>query len=295
MIAGGLVIAESKQSSPRRSATLDEELWIPDLDRHVRDVRIDGPRGFLINLADIHRGAVGHNEALLRRVVRAIKAVPPMRWTLGGDSVNLATLTSPSSPFEETEHGEDQIDKVAEILGPIVGQCVAGIEGNHPARTKKFANLSATKYLCRLLGVPYLESMAFVRFAVGHNTYVHVIHHSPFGTGGKRAGATVNRVEDLADNYDGADAVWGEHSHGRAYARKYRIGFRGTQKDPALVQQLLIASGSYQTWEGYARARPYRPGPTGSIIVEMTGSHHEKDMRVHERLRDFIATLGLNV
>lgn len=101
----------------------------------------------LIPLGDIHIGAAGCDEALLRGAIYEIADTPECYWIGMGDYIDAVNVRDPRfdastlAPWLRTEHLGDlvraQRDRLLGLLEPIAGRCLAMLCGNHEAMVRK--------------------------------------------------------------------------------------------------------------------------------------------------------------
>lgn len=269
-----------------------------ELSPHITTIKINDEKAFFTDLTDVHIGHKGVDYEALDAFVEVVKATPNLYVFIGGDASNHANRGSKSSPWEEDMSPREQIKGKYDVYGnlvnrglvqifePIQDRILGIIDGNHnTTRLKEFNDMSAAEYYSDLTGVPYYGALAMVEFVIGNgkNSYLHFLHHS--GATGKRK--NVNALQDRVFNWE-ADVHWGEHTHKSHFARDTVVYYDRKNKKPLVRDRLYINGSSYLSWSGYAKDKLYAPNETGCKIVEMSGKRGEWDMRVYERVRDFV-------
>lgn len=167
----------------------------------------------LYPIGDIHIGDKCFGRESRRKLqgyINWIRATPNAYAVLMGDLVNVATLTSPSSPFDQNMTLDDQIKTVVGYFEPIKHKILGAIEGNHEQRLGRYVGYSPTISICERLGIKYLNDSAVIIFRLGcrpkqfksnpssrgcRGSFVGYFHHSVGG--GATIGGKMNRVEKL--------------------------------------------------------------------------------------------------
>jgi len=101
----------------------------------------------IVPLGDLHIGAKACDEALLRKVIRRIAADPRCYWVGMGDYgeyINTSDLRFDPLTLADWIGMDDLVDLAAAqsqylrgLLNPILGKCLALLEGNHELRIKR--------------------------------------------------------------------------------------------------------------------------------------------------------------
>lgn len=265
---------------------------------HCRSIKIDADKAYFTDLTDLHVGANGFDEEALVNFIDVVKNTPNMYFLIGGDASNHANRGSKSSQFDDYASPREQIKGkyergklvrkgLVQLFDPILDRCLGIIDGNHnTTRLKDFNDMSAAEYFADITGIPYLGAFALIEFVVGKqakNSYLHHIHHSG-STGAKK---NLNKLQDRGFNWD-ADVYWGEHTHKDHFGRDTIIRWDRKNKKPYIRDKVYINGNSYLSWSGYAKAAGYAPNTTGAKIVEMNGQRGNWDIRVYERVKDFV-------
>ena len=87
----------------------DTDLHLAPIAKELNDctvfLRVNAPRAYFIDLADLHEAAKHQNSAALRKMISTIASTENMYVVIGGDSTENATLAKgSSSPYEEKHH-----------------------------------------------------------------------------------------------------------------------------------------------------------------------------------------------
>lgn len=252
---------------------------------------------FFTDLTDLHIGTNGFDEEALTNFVGIVKQIPNFYVFIGGDATNHANRGSKSSPFDDYMTPKEQVKGkfesgklvrrgMLQIFEPIQDRIIGISDGNHnTTRLKEFNDMSAAEYYADISGVKYFGALAMIEFVVGtgKNSYLHFIHHS--GSTGKRK--NLNALQDRAINWD-ADVMWGEHTHKDLFGRDTVVYYDRKNKKPMVRDRLYVNGNSYLSWSGYAKDKLYSPNKTGATILEMSGKRGGWDVRVYERVKDFV-------
>jgi hypothetical protein len=186
-------------------------------------------------VGDIHYGGRDCNLKLLRACVRKIATDPLHYWIGMGDYAEWIVPTDPRfdfrdlSPEEKAEklHGmvsSHERDIATELL-PIKERCLGMIEGNHEHKLTKRLYVPVQANLCRAiggesntldLGYSAIVKLRLIRKNGSSSTSSMCkvyLHHG--AGGGRKKGAKVNRVEDLASMFPYCDIYVQGHVHDR--------------------------------------------------------------------------------
>lgn len=275
----------------------NKKLLEQELSQHFVSIRVNSDVAFFTNLTDLHVGHKGFDRQALKNFVEVVKSVPNFYVFIGGDATNHANKGSKSSQFEEDMTPREQIkgkweygrlvkEGLIQLLEPIQDRIIGISDGNHNTRRlKEFNDMSAAEYYADLTGIRYFGPLAIIEFVVGpgKNSYIHFIHHS--GSTGKRK--NLNALQDRVWNWE-ADVHWGEHTHKNHFGRDVVISFDRKNKKPLIRDRLYVNGNSYLSWSGYAKDKLYAPNRTGATIIEMSGLKGKWDLRVYERVKDFV-------
>lgn len=229
---------------------------------------------YLYPLSDLHIGDKGFtkkSEEKLKSNIEWVRTTKNAYVCLNGDILNVATRASPSSPFEQNNTLEHQIDRAVHLLKPINDKIVGAIDGNHEQRLADYTGYSPTIALCRELGIDYMQNSALYLFRMGlvnnrktsRETFIVYCHHTTYG--GRTIGGKMNRINMLRDIVSNADVYIGSHNHmvGAVPAMTQIVN-----KDTAVVKeirQMIVDSGSYLEWnESYAERAMLPPMRLGT-------------------------------
>lgn len=175
------------------------------------------------------------------------------------------------------------VEEVSQMKGKILGL----IEGNH-SWTFDDTGKTATQVMCEKLETKYLGWLSHftLTFNVGakiHNVYIVACHGK---AAGKRAGASINQVEDMKVIFPAADIYVQGHDHNRgAWPIDVLIPVNG-MNGVSIKQkrQFLCRSGSFlKGYEGgkgsYVASRLLRPADLGALKLTIGFHRDRKDGR----------------
>ena len=194
----------------------------------------------IIPIGDIHIGAAGCDEDLLRDTVKFIKSKRNAYWIGMGDYIDAINMSDPRfdaktlAPWIKMVNLADlagaQLERFIEILSPIADKCLCMLTGNHEDVIKKYYERDVYSEIVTRIklagGFPQdhqmkLDYYGWLRLSFhskegaepgSRTTAIDLNLHHGFG-GGKLAGAKA-----LADGEMVVDA-WGRVDHLRAYAQ----------------------------------------------------------------------------
>jgi len=198
---------------------------------------------------------------------------------LNGDLINNNLVNSQGSPYEDLIPPNDQKKEIIRMLMPLRERIVCMNGGNHEWRTKKMAGIDVTEEIADKLGVPYSEDESYVKICLGkrqnnQKKFVYTTYVTHGAGGGKKAGGTLNNLEDLSKNIF-ADVYLVGHGH-------KRIGHKAVFRMPDLrnnkiieVEQLYVSAGGWLEFGGYPVRKMYRPQVRGSHPIIFNGKYKE--------------------
>ena len=180
----------------------------------VHDVSISAERPFcLIPISDVHMGHVDHDKDFAKRTVDWI-AKKGASVILLGDLID--GICPKDLRFENTSIADEfrvhldnlhhkQTEAVLKLLAPVAGNIIAIMGGNHEETVKKYYSYDATQVIAEALKKPALPDPAYVVLRFDHGGSKRLVSilctHGQF-LGGRKRGAKVNRMEDLASHFD---------------------------------------------------------------------------------------------
>ena len=230
-------------------------------------------------VSDMHTGDILFHHVEFHRFSEFILEKDNRFILINGDIMNNNLANSVGSSFEDIIPPNDQKKEVRRLLMPLRDRIVAMTGGNHEARTKKNAGLDITEEIAEHLGVPYSEDEVFVKVSLGKRSengkkYIYTIYMTHGNGGGKKAGGTLNNLEDLSKNIL-ADIYIVGHGH-------KRIGHKALFRYPDLrnnkiieMPQLYTSAAGWLKYGGYPVRKMYRPQVRGAHPITLYGDRKE--------------------
>ena len=239
----------------------------------IKEIHIKHYDCFVYPLSDFHIGEKGFtkkSEEKLKGYIKWIKETPNAYAILNGDLINVATLTSPSSPFEQNLGLDGQIDKVVKLLSPIKDKIWGAISGNHEQRLDRYVGYSPMITICDRLGVSYMGNSAvyIVRMCCKPNhrarTSFSIYSHHSTG-GGRTVGSKMNSVDKMRELVANCDVYVCGHQHLLGVIHAVTQLLNVTTGKVETVRQMLVNAGGYLEWnDSYAEKKMLPPLKVGS-------------------------------
>jgi predicted phosphodiesterase len=188
-----------------------------------KKVKIPYKNGEIVELyaiCDTHFGHVGVQKQLFQQHVNEIKERNAY-WIHLGDIADAVTVTDHRYDIlnidKEMLTINEQYSYATESLKPIAGTCLGIMCGNHDdtIRTQINTGYDYASFVARDLNASYLGYMAFLKleFENNHNDrWGQTIYLWHGKGGGRKVGSPLNRLTDLAADYD-ADHYLIGHYH----------------------------------------------------------------------------------
>lgn len=238
---------------------------------------------------DVHRDAVGCDEERWKWFLRkSAQDDPDKTYYMGmGDYHDLAssreqTHLNRDSLHETTMESLDELvqknnRKFAEEIKQMRGKLLGLIDGNHNWR---FPNgVTASEDLSNRMGCDHLGWLCHytLTFKIGkkaQNVYIVACHGR---AGGKRAGASINQVEDMKTIFPLADIYVMGHDHNRGawpvdvlYPTAGKKGTRIKQKRQFLCRSGSFLKGYEKGRSNYVTGRLLRPSDLGALKLNIS-------------------------
>ena len=247
------------------------------LNSNTHAYRVEAETMYLIPIADLHVGAIQHNEKAFDAFLDVFSRLKNAFLIIGGDSTEHAmTRLSSGSPLDQKIHGADQVLELREKLKPYKDRILFVRTGNHGyERSQRVDGMAPEKMLAALLEVPYCEGFGALVANVCSNQYVIATQH--------------NRKAPSAFQWLQSDLTIFEHDHkspGSSVTLVARVN--PTSRTWTVREKLDVHSGSWLTWGGYAMHAGYRPNVTGAPVIELSGKTGGWNIVVHPRLDNFL-------
>jgi hypothetical protein len=238
----------------------------------------------IIPIGDVHLGSPACDEDRLNYMLDWIASKPDTYIIGTGDYCDLMRAHDRMEVERNVADGtkdildrlyREEADKFWKKLKPFASRVLGLGEGNHRGNLK--SGITTTQYMCDRLGTKYLGYMSY--FALNINVrsttsiqIVFLIHHG-MGGGGKLAGTTINRVEQL-EKVAIADIYMMGHDHQKGVRPTAKfVPYNGSQGfDFRTKKQLLISTGGFlksymPNMPSYAVRSAYRPADLGCAKI----------------------------
>jgi len=192
-----------------------------------------------------------------------------------GDMLEMATKDSPGSGVFEQDAPDGQVEMVVNLLRPLAERgLIVGIhDGNHERRMTKLTGVNIMKLVCQILGVRYLNHVAYHIWYVGQESYTV---YSTHGSSGARLPYT--KIKSALDVFRFADTelVLYAHTHGLDHmTQQYKRLNKKTKAVETAIRHAVL-TGSFLAYDGsYAEQANLPPCSIGSPVVHMYPDHHE--------------------
>lgn len=237
-----------------------------------------------------HRGADQSDTDFIERLVSRIAADPKSRWLYLGDGGECVTKHSKGDIFNQKMSPSDQQNDVVRLLGPIRGQGLFGVRGNHGNRVYKETGLDWDETLCAKLGIPYLGTSAFwhLRLQSGQE---HPGIFSIYTHHGVDSGVAISSKVAKGQAFDRtfiADAILTAHSHiaidlpPRYYAT---LADRGINPIRWNETREYICGSAYDSRTGYAEDKGYPPLLPSHLAITFEVDSQGKKSQSSELIR----------
>lgn len=259
----------------------------------------------IIPIGDVHIGAGGCDEELLKSVVARVKREPNTYWIGMGDycdfinvsdrRVDFGTLADWIELADLMDLAKHQKDRFLDHVRPIASKCLALVKGNHEDTILKkyerdiyYEIVSEIKEAAQMnakdtLAVDYYGWLYLIfRRGKATSTVKINLHHGYVG--GKLAGAKALNMQRWLWTHDCDIALFG-HSH-NTMAQIESV--EGLDRKGNLVQTVrrgafcgtFLNSVNNGKPSGYAERKGYFPLPLGGCEILLKPGHHEANGRV---------------
>ena len=245
---------------------------------------------------DVHRDAVGCDEERWRWFLRkSAQDDPDLTYYMGmGDYHDMAS-SSEQLHLNRNDLHETTIEtldglveknnrKFAEEIKQMRGKLLGLIDGNHNWR---FPNgVTASEDLANRMGCESLGWLCHytITFSIGskeQNVHIVACHGR---AGGKRAGTSINQVEDLKIIFPLADIYVMGHDHNRGawpvdvlYPSRNQNGIKIKQKRQFLCRSGSFMKGYEKGRSSYVTGRLLRPSDLGALKINISLHRDRED------------------
>lgn len=250
----------------------------------MKAIRCDLPYAEQIEIhpmADLHVGDSLADFKLIMERVEHIKNTPSAYCILGGDLMDTAIASSVGDTYGANLKPMDQLSQCVKIFEPIKEKILAVLPGNHENRVYRQDGLDITELMCAQLGIPekYANTTAllFVRFGKGSPSLtrgrpiLYTIYATHGAGGGRKEGAKVNRLADLACIVD-ADIYLHHHTHLPVIFKNSFFRVSGANSSVSQVEKLFVNGASTLDYGGYGDAQNFKPNSKSSPVIYLDGT-----------------------
>ncbi|MDT8900912.1 hypothetical protein [Anaeroselena agilis] len=244
--------------------------------------RVDADEVRVIDLADIHYGALACLKTKLINLVQRILAIPNLFVIIGGDSTESANTVSRSSLYDEACHGSDQILQLREILKPLADakRILFVRSGNHGMKRAKATNgIPPEQMLAALLDVPFFRGGGIVILNARKNQYIIATWHT---------GKAPARFAWLQTNVN-----FFEHKHDVGQRTVLFATPNRLTKQWLVRPTINVQTSSFLGWAGYAMDEGYAPLPNHVPVAVFSGRKEDWDVYVLDDIRLLERSLGM--
>lgn len=220
-------------------------------------------------VADIHYGAILHNEAGWERFCNQILQEPNAYLILHGDLINNSVRGSVGTGVFEDIRPSEQKNRMAEMLRPLQERILCMVPGNHEARSSKDTDdCPLYDIACRIdCEDIYRENAAFLSLRIGkrnnsekansNQSYKFAVVHG--SGGGTLTGGGVNKAENFARNFENLDCLVVGHVHKGFVTRPQKLVLDGRNGRVVKRDILVVSAVSWMNYGGYALQKMLNP------------------------------------
>ena len=263
----------------------------------------------IIPIGDIHIGAAGCDEDLLRDTVKFIKSKRNAYWIGMGDYIDAINMSDPRfdaktlAPWIKMVNLADlagaQLERFIEILSPIADKCLCMLTGNHEDVIKKYYERDVYSEMVTHIklagGFPQdhqmkLDYYGWLRLSFhskegaepgSRTTAIDLNLHHGFG-GGKLAGSKALQMEKWLWTHGAELTIFG-HTH-NADAYRAAVEYLDQAGNVKVEERRGVYSGTYLTncngsGSTYAERKGYFQLGVGGVMIELKPhAHRRQDM-----------------
>jgi len=245
----------------------------------------------LFGVGDLHCGNITFDEDRLKRTIRMIEQDPLARWIAMGDMGEFINQSDPrflskSLPKSFKDEVDDlvafQVEKIYDILEPIIPKCVGWHGGNHEYAVMKHYHTNPVKAFLRLikaklgLDIPdFGYGVSRTRLVIKCGRTATIMINSAHGTGGgELPGASHNRIERAKGMFTD-DVFFRGHTHELYASPGMVLGStrRGELRTTGEPRMLLYSGNYFRTYPlgfaSYGEQKILRPLPMGSAYIQI--------------------------
>lgn len=240
----------------------------------------------LYPIGDIHLGAKACDVPALARTVERVRADRNARWIGMGDYAEHITISDkrfdlktidPRYLPELDDLPAACVRDLVGILSPIRDKCLGLVVGNHEESLRLRNSHNVHGALCVALGAANLGYDSIVRWTFKRSSHAAAtikILASHGTIAGRRNGGKVNRMEDVASNFDVDVALFG-HGHSQLAAERIELSVPSSGRMRLQEKKkVFMMTGTYRRnhTEGtldYGEKAGFAPVPIGSPRIRI--------------------------
>lgn len=246
-------------------------------------------------VSDIHRGHRMFNERAWHTLLDNIATDRHAYMILNGDLVEAALKSSKfgdtyrtMAPGEERRVLQRELERVKDkILGITAG--------NHERRPARDSDECPAELIADHLGLPDryhpVALLLEVAFGTRHNqqgrrtSFTFYVTHG--AGGGRRPGAAINRMQELAWIVDGVDGYVMGHVHNLMSRVEYRFTPDPQNRTIRRRPVAYVVSGSFLDYGDYAQVGMYSPNAVSMPILRL---YNKRQRDPHKRMELVLPT-----
>ena len=264
----------------------------------------------IVPIGDIHIGAAGCDEGLLKETVKYIKSKPRAYWIGMGDYLDCINRSDPRfdpktlPSWVTVLHMSDlvgaQLDRFMKIIEPIADRCLCMLTGNHEDSVLKYYERDVyheiTSRIKLMAGFPddyrlqldYYGWLILQFYSQDHAgdgsraTRLTLNLHHGFG-GGKLKGAKALQMERWSKEHDADLTIFG-HTH-NADAFRMAVEYVDNGGNVQVQTRRGVYSGTYLTNNNgsgstYAERKGYGPIAIGGVEIMLKPHAHRREQMI---------------
>lgn len=254
----------------------------------------------IVPVGDVHIGARGCDEELLRTVVKSIQETENAYWIGMGDMCEFINVGDRRFDAEMLANWIDvadlvdlarvQVERFVDIMSPVADKCLCLLEGNHERAIRRHTERDVYREIVsRIKGAGGFKSTE--PLALGFTGWLQLLFRRtkegerPAGTkiinmhlhhgfvGGRLAGGKALNMQRWLWTHNADLCLWG-HSHNTGIQPEAveRIDSRGnvhTVTRRGAFTGTFLHSGGHKKGSSYAEIKGYFPLPVGGVLIEL--------------------------
>lgn len=260
---------------------------------YVRKLSPEFKELLIIPLSDVHFGSPLFSLHHWNKTIKMVQENPNMFVLCNGDLCDTAIKDSKGDIYRNVKSPGDQRDWMIEHLTPIKDRILGMVSGNHEDRIAERVGIDISADIAKALHVPYRNEGLILKimFGSGNNRmpdkpYVYWSYMT-HGYGGARTTAAKAVKVERTSTFIHADFYVMSHDHVVNAAPVVYImpnnNSARLQKETGFMigavvahRKMLIKSGSYLKWGGYAERGGFSPNDLDTPIIKLMGTGKPK-------------------